>query len=86
MDSCDFHKQLGGVIGSSKGVILESQIEEGHKALEIDLAVAAGLTKSAEARIAESLKAFQATAVKLAKKQPEKHVRLDLRIGKIVLG
>ena len=64
----------------------ESQIEEGHTALEIDLAAVAGLTKSAKGRIEESLKAFKETTVKLAKKQPEKHVRLDLRIGKLVLG
>lgn len=50
------------------------------------MAVAAGLTKSAQGRVEESLKAFQETLLKLAKKQPEKHVRLDLRIGKIVLG
>lgn len=54
--------------------------------MEADLAVAAGLTKSAQARVEESLKAFQEALLKLAKKQPEKHVRLDLRIGKLVLG
>ena len=54
--------------------------------MDIDLAVAAGLINSAAERIEESLKAFQESVAKLAKKQPEKHVRLDLRIGKIVVG
>ena len=44
------------------------------------------MVNSAAERIEESLKAFQETVAKLAKTQPEKHVRLDLRIGKIVVG